>query len=107
MKQSSKDAPLNDLFTGSLESFADMLLTLCRALCRTEMVFGQPADTWVIIERSPTGARARRNRNNTLNVHIDSEILFPKAREWGPVVAGTARLPGPFKKGDLLTVATC
>lgn len=39
-------------------------------------------------------------------MHIYSEILFPKAREWGPVVAGTAHLPGPFKKGDLLTVAT-
>lgn len=39
-------------------------------------------------------------------MHIYSEILFPKAREWGPVVAGTAHLPGPFKKGDVLTVAT-
>lgn len=64
VKQPSKQAPLNVLFTGSLETFSDMLLTLHEALCGTGTVIGQPVDTWVIIEREAhRGCRAHRKSN--------------------------------------------
>lgn len=89
-----KGGPLTHVFAGSLASFAVPLLTLLRALCRTAPVFGQPTDTWVIMQRgSHTGTRSAEN------VCIYSANLFPKVREWSLVVATIARLLVLFKRG--------
>lgn len=107
VKQPSKKAPLNVLFTGSLETFSDMLLTLHQALSGTGTVFGQPVDSWVIIGRRLTGVAELIEKGMLLNVHIYNKILFPKASEWDPIVARTDRLHHPLKNGALLTAASC
>lgn len=91
-----KGGPLTHVFTGSLESFAVPSLTLLWALCRTTPVFGQPADTWVIIQSRggvPMGARS------TENACIYSANVFPEVREWSPVVVTTACLLVLFERG--------
>lgn len=45
------------------------------------MVSGQPMGNWVVMEGRPTGA-AERVERNPFNVHIDREVLFPRAGEW-------------------------
>lgn len=88
--------PLTHVFAGSLASFAVPLLTLLRALCRAAPVFGQPADTWVIIQRgSHTGTQSAED------VYIYSANLFPEVREWSLVVATIARLAALFERGLL------
>lgn len=88
-----KGGPLTHVFTGSLETFAVPLLTLLRALCRTALVFGQPVDTWVIIQSGgPMGPGAQRMRVFT------AQTCFPR---WG-VESGccyNSPSPGAFQKG--------
>lgn len=45
------------------------------------MVSGQPVGSWVVMEGRPTGA-AERVERNPFNIHIDCEVLFPRAGEW-------------------------
>lgn len=86
------------MFTGGLESFAVPSLTLLRALCRATPVFGQPADTWVIIQSRGWGGVAHGGQS-TENARVYSANVFPEVREWSPVVATTARLLALFERG--------
>lgn len=94
-----KGSPLTHVFAGSLESFAVPLLTLLQALCGAALVFGQPADTWVIIQRGvPHGGPE----------HRECVYLQRKRASRGEGVESgccyNSPSPGAFRKGALWAV---